>query len=69
MKTKLEHELETKTTEENYKPLATDQGARNYWLISLQISVPFDNKVRVRISLFTQMWPFNSSRPVIPRRI
>lgn len=40
MKTKLKHELETKTTEENYKPLATDQGARNYWHIDLQISVP-----------------------------
>jgi len=44
MKTKLKHESETKTTEENYKYLATDQGARNYWLISLQISVPIDNK-------------------------
>jgi hypothetical protein len=33
MKTKLKHEAETKTAEENYKPLATDQWARNYWLI------------------------------------
>jgi hypothetical protein len=44
MKTKLKHELKKKK-EENYKPLATDQWARNYWLISLQISVPFNNKL------------------------